>query len=160
MYPPAQYVDQRMTFAWGPDQRVMPGAIDRILDWVGDTQGRFILVLGDFGTGKTFLLRELARRLGERKDSAPHPIILEMRNLEKARSIDELVAQHFARPEGLDRIDLKVFRYMLEQGRLVLFFDGFDELAQRVSYDRAGDHFTAMTQALQGQAKIVVSSRT
>ena len=69
-----------------------------------------------------------------------------MRSLEKAHTLDELVAQHLARA-GMERIDLKAFHYMLEQGRVTLLFDGFDELALRVTYARAADHFASVLQA-------------
>jgi predicted NACHT family NTPase len=49
---------------------------------------------------------------------------------------------------------------MLRQGRIVLLFDGFDELVNRVTYDQAADHLSTLLQAAQGKAKIVVASRT
>ena len=58
------------------------------------------------------------------------------------------------------RFDLKKFRYMLEKGRIALLFDGFDELAQRVSYDSTTEHFDTLLEAAGGQAKVVVTSRT
>ncbi|MGK3987307.1 hypothetical protein WME99_29970 [Sorangium sp. So ce136] len=61
-----------------------------------------------------------------------------MRSLEKARSLDELVAQHLARSR-MEAIRLQAFNFMLGEGRIALLFDGFDELALRVSYDRAAE---------------------
>jgi len=121
-------------------------------------QGRFVLVLGDFGRGKTFLLHELARRMPE---ELPHlvPLLVELRALEKARGLDELVAQHLT-AAGEDRFDLPAFRYMLREGRVALLFDGFDELAFRVTYDRAADHLATLLQAAEGRAKVVITSRT
>lgn len=87
------------------------------------------------------------------------PLFIELRALEKAQSLDTLVAQHLAK-SGEERIDIPAFRYMLKQGRIVLFFDGFDELALRVSYDRAAEHFETLVQAAEGDAKVVVTSRT
>ena len=49
---------------------------------------------------------------------------------------------------------------MLRQGRIVLLFDGFDELVTRLTYDRAADHLEHAAQAAEGKAKIVVASRT
>ncbi|MGH8919880.1 MAG: NACHT domain-containing protein, partial [Actinomycetes bacterium] len=46
------------------------------------------------------------------------------------------------------------------EGRLVLLFDGFDELVTRLSYDRATDHLGTLIQAAQDKAKIIVASRT
>ena len=87
------------------------------------------------------------------------PILIDLRALDKAHTVDGLVAAHLAN-YGEDFIDLKAFRYMLRQGRIVLLFDGFDELVTRVSYERAADHLETLLQAAEGSAKIVVASRT
>ena len=50
---------------------------------------------------------------------------------------------------------------MLEQGRIALLFDGFDELAQRVTYEQRGRPLRHPAAARPtGQAKVVVTSRT
>ncbi|MFC7643194.1 NACHT domain-containing protein [Streptosporangium lutulentum] len=91
----------------------------------------------------------------------PHliPILIDLRTLDKAHSVETLIAAHLAN-HGEEQIDLKAVQYMLRQGRIVLFFDGFDELVTRVTYDRAADHLETLLQAAQDQAKIVVTSRT
>ncbi|MEM7588281.1 MAG: pentapeptide repeat-containing protein, partial [Acidobacteriota bacterium] len=152
-YPPSLYVPQRLRRG-EHEMRALP----QVEEWLRDVNGRFVLILGDFGTGKTFLLHELARRLGVEQGPLT-PILIEMRDLEKGRSLGELVAQHLTR-SGVERFDLKAFRYMLKEGRIALLFDGFDELALRVSYERAGDHFATLVEAAGGDAKVVVTSRT
>ena len=141
-----------------PSQPVREDLADEILRLLAADHGRFILVLGDFGRGKTFALQEVARRIPGR---LPHliPILIELRALDKAHSVDGLVAAHLAN-HGEELIDLKAFHYMLRQGRIVLLFDGFDELVTRVSYDRAADHLETLLQAAEHKAKIVVASRT
>src|SRR3970282_858260 len=57
------YVDQRLTYSVGEREERAPSALQSVLEWASAPQGRFVLVLGDFGTGKTFLLPELARRM-------------------------------------------------------------------------------------------------
>ncbi|SCL29079.1 WD-40 repeat-containing protein [Micromonospora rhizosphaerae] len=158
LYPPEQYVPQRYRYLVGADQRVREDVVEELLELISEPDGRFALVLGDFGRGKTFALREVARRL---PTAAPDliPILVELRALDKAHSVDGLVAAHLAN-HGEQVIDLKAFRYMLRQGRIVLLFDGFDELVARVTYDRAADHLETLLQAAEGNAKIVVSSRT
>ncbi|WP_260428356.1 NACHT domain-containing protein, partial [Micromonospora globispora] len=158
LYPPEQYVPQRYRHLVGADQRVREDVVEELLELISAPDGRFALVLGDFGRGKTFALREVARRL---PTAAPDliPILVELRALDKAHSVDGLVAAHLAN-HGEQVIDLKAFRYMLRQGRIVLLFDGFDELVARVTYDRAADHLETLLQAAEGNAKIVVSSRT
>ncbi|HEX3526887.1 MAG TPA: pentapeptide repeat-containing protein [Thermoanaerobaculia bacterium] len=156
VYPPSLYVPQRMRFAAGRHEEETGDAAATLLDWLASPHGRFILAVGDSGTGKSFLLRELARRLAGQGGLIP--ILIELRHLEKVRSLDQLLGQHFAR-EGVEDFSPGRFRYMLEQGRIALFFDGFDELATRVTYARAAEHFDTLLQAAAGAAKVVVTSR-
>jgi len=159
IYPPRLYIPQRMDYRIGIDSHDTDDALAQVRQWMEEPTGRFVLILGDFGTGKTFLLRELARRLGDSAD-APIPILVEMRELEKGRSLDELIAQHLAR-HRVEAIDLRAFHYMLDQGRICLLFDGFDELAVRISYDRVTRHLeTLLGAAAARHAKVVVTSRT
>ncbi len=158
LYPPGLYVPQRFRELDRPTPGVRDDLADELLQQIAAEHGRFVLVLGDFGRGKTFALREAARRIPV---ELPHlvPLLIELRALDKAHSVDALVAAHLAN-HGEDLIDLKAFRYMLRQGRIVLLFDGFDELVTRVTYERAADHLDTLLQAAEGKAKIVVASRT
>ncbi len=158
IYPPGLYVPQSLVYDVGRERRTSRDALGELMGWLSVPRARFVLVLGDFGTGKTFLLHELARRMPER---LPHlvPVLVELRALEKARTLDQLIAQHLATADER-YIDLDAFRYMLREGRIVLLFDGFDELAARVTYRRATEHFETLLQAAGGDAKILVTSRT
>ncbi|HEY2723087.1 MAG TPA: TIR domain-containing protein [Pseudonocardiaceae bacterium] len=158
LYPPDLYVPQRFRELTGTDRTVRRDLVQELLGLLATDEGRFVLLMGDFGRGKTFALRELARRI---PTELPHlvPILLELRSLEKAHSVDAMVAAHLA-AHGEHLIDLKAFDYMLREGRIVLLFDGFDELATRVTYDRAADHLDMVLRAVQGKAKIVISSRS
>ncbi|MEU1309228.1 TIR domain-containing protein [Streptomyces cinnamoneus] len=157
-YAPDLYLPQRYRELERPGGMEREGLVDDVLRLLDADHGRFLLLLGDFGHGKTFALRELARRLpGE----LPHlvPLLIQLSSLDKAHTLDGLVAAHLA-GHGVDTIDLRAFRYMLRQGRIVLLFDGFDELVNQVSYDRAADHLQVLLDAAVDNAKIVVSSRT
>lgn len=156
VYFPELYVPQRMRFQEGSREEETDDALEQILAWLAAPEGRFILALGDFGTGKSFLLRKLSLRIAA--EARLIPVFIEMRNLEKSRSLDQLLGQHFAQ-ERVEDFSPARFRYMLEQGRIALLFDGFDELAMRVTYDRATDHFDTLLQAAEGAAKVVVTSR-
>jgi len=158
IYPPTLYVPQRFRMLDEAVGAERPDVFEGVLDWLDADQARLVLVLGDFGHGKTFLLRELARRIPER---LPHltPVLVELRALEKNHSLDALIAQHLA-AVGEDRIDLPAFRHMLSRGQIALLFDGFDELAIRVTYDRATDHLQTLLSAVDGRAKVVLTSRT
>lgn len=157
-YAADQYVTQRYRAVAGEDETVRADVVGELQRLTAEPDGRFVLLLGDFGFGKTFALRELTRRLSE-TPGAPLPILIDLRRLDRAHSVDGLIAAHLAN-HGNTVIDLRSFRYLLRQGRLVLIFDGFDELVSRISYDRAADHLERLVQAMQDGAKIIVASRT
>ncbi|MEO7194739.1 MAG: pentapeptide repeat-containing protein [Pseudonocardiaceae bacterium] len=48
---------------------------------------------------------------------------------------------------------------MIRRGRLVLLFDGFDELELRIGYDNAADYLNILLRAVQEDAKVVLTSR-
>jgi WD40 repeat protein/uncharacterized protein YjbI with pentapeptide repeats/3',5'-cyclic AMP phosphodiesterase CpdA len=157
-YPPSLYVPQRFTELDRIDQPAGDDLLSELLSMLGGDRGRFILLLGDFGCGKTFALRQLAQRIPV---DLPHltPIFIELRTLDKAHSIEGLVAAHLA-DHGEKNIDLRAFQFMLRQGRIVLLFDGFDELVTRTTYEQAAEHLDTLLAAATDDAKIVVTSRT
>ncbi|WP_261558378.1 pentapeptide repeat-containing protein, partial [Frankia tisae] len=170
-YPPAAYVPQRIRRIDRSRAPVGDDALEMVLDWLATDDARFILVLGTFGHGKTFLARQLALAMPER---LPHvdPMLIELGKLEKSFDLDRLVAQHLV-DAGVRQPDLDAFRYMVREGRVVLIFDGFDELAARVTYARASAYLDGLLAILDGtgsaagggaagpnRAKVVVTSRT
>ncbi|MEV6344958.1 pentapeptide repeat-containing protein [Actinoplanes sp. NPDC051851] len=162
VYPSASYVPQRYTEFLSETSTPSEAAPSTDLlawlrGWVDAPSGRLVVVLGTFGHGKTFLLRELAQRMAA-DGSRAVPVLIDLRNFEKAYSLDELVAVQLSR-HGQRQIDLDAFRYLRREGRVALFFDGFDELATRVSYDRATNHLDTIVQAAEEHAKVIVTSR-
>ncbi|MFF3439391.1 pentapeptide repeat-containing protein, partial [Streptosporangium sp. NPDC002721] len=160
IYPSELYVPQRFGVV---DNRGMgqPHAdlLERLREWIADHEGRFVVVLGDFGHGKTFLLRELTRLIHEEGVPPVIPILIQLRDLEKAHTLDELLAAHLT-AGGEEVIDHRLMRYLIQEGRVLLLFDGFDELALRVTYEQAAEHLGNLVQAAQGRAKVVLTSRT
>ncbi|MBA3574874.1 MAG: NACHT domain-containing protein, partial [Pseudonocardiales bacterium] len=153
-YPLRRHVDKRWSELGETTARPTMAA-EQIMALL-DTDGpRFVLVLGDFGTGKTFLLRALAERLAQ-EGSGLVPVLVTMRELTKGRTLDQLLAQHMS---GEDSYHQASFRYLLREGKVALLFDGFDELAQRTDYDRVVDHFNTLREAAGGAAKVIVTSR-
>ncbi|GLZ33575.1 hypothetical protein Lesp02_57630 [Lentzea sp. NBRC 105346] len=154
-YPLNLHVDKR----WAPLGVGTPAestVVPHLLETLAAGGPRFVLVLGDFGTGKTFLLHKVAYELAVGDGLVP--VLVTMRDLEKGRTLDELLAQHMARA-GVDPFHSTAFRYLLREGRIALLFDGFDELALRTSYERVPQHFETLREAAAGAAKVVVTSR-
>ncbi|MEV4382728.1 pentapeptide repeat-containing protein, partial [Streptosporangium sp. NPDC049644] len=160
IYPSELYVPQRFGVVNGQGMgQPQVDLLERLREWIADYDGRFIVVLGDFGHGKTFLLRELTRLIHQENAPPVIPILIQLRDLEKAHSLDELLAAHLT-AGGKEVIDHRLLRYLIQEGRVLLLFDGFDELALRVTYEQAAEHLSNLVQAAQGRAKVVLTSRT
>ncbi|MGH4024393.1 MAG: NACHT domain-containing protein, partial [Pseudonocardiaceae bacterium] len=159
IYPAQLYVPQRYReLGDEPGVDARDNLLGRVIEWLGADGPRFVMLLGDFGQGKTFLLRELARTLPEHLPGLL-PVLVELRSLEKAPSLDALLAQHLVH-QKMDIVDLTKLRYMILRGRLALLFDGFDELELRVGFDNAADYLTTLLREVSGNAKVVLTSRT
>ena len=156
-YTPRHYVPQRFRDLSASATKVDRDLAEHLVSRLRKDEGGFTLVLGDFGAGKTFTLREVARRLATFPDLIP--LYIELRTLDKAHTVEGLVSSHLANHRHR-QIDLDAFQNLLRAGRIVLLFDGFDELVTRVTYDRAADHLRRLMAAAEGKAKIVVASRT
>ncbi|MDQ1293216.1 MAG: hypothetical protein QG608_1097, partial [Actinomycetota bacterium] len=155
VYPAALYVPQRYRSV---DGEVAEGLLQRVTGWLGHDTARFVMVLGDFGRGKTVLLRQLARTLPTELPGVL-PVLVELRSLEKAPSLDELLGQHLIR-NGVEDVNPRKLQYMIRSGRLALLFDGFDELELRVGYDNAADYLQVLLRSVTDRAKVVLTSRT
>jgi hypothetical protein len=159
IYPAELYVPQRYRLLDDDlDAAARDNLLGQVVEWLGADGARFVMLLGDFGRGKTFLLRELARTLPQHLPGLL-PVLVELRSLEKAPSLDELLAQHLVR-QNVDTFNVKKLRYMIRSGRLALLFDGFDELELRVGFDNAADYLNTLLRAVTENAKVVLTSRT
>jgi hypothetical protein len=103
-----------------------------IENWLLDIDSNQLTILGDVGTGKSFLLRMVAYNLA--KDylrlplEKPLPILIDLRNADREFTLEGLISTHFAK-NSLSRTSFDVFMYLLSQGYIVLLLDGFDEMA-------------------------------
>jgi 3',5'-cyclic AMP phosphodiesterase CpdA/sugar lactone lactonase YvrE len=159
IYPAQLYVSQRYRPVSGDRLgEVSSDLLGQTMAWLRADNARLVIVLGDFGRGKTSLLRQLARTVyAELPDVLP--VLIELRSLEKAPTLDELLAQHLVR-QGVEDINPAKLRYMIRSGRLALLFDGFDELELRVGYDNAADYLHSLLESVSERAKVVLTSRT
>jgi WD40 repeat protein len=159
IYPERLYIEQRYRMARREvvANHVRTGLVQEAVRWLAEDGPRLVLVLGDFGRGKTAFLKQLARTL-PRELPAVEPILVELRKLEKEQTLDLLLAQHLV-PHVRD-LTLAKLTYMTRNGRIALLLDGFDELELRIGYDRAADYLRMLLESVTNQAKVVITSRT
>ena len=79
--------------------------------------------LGTLGRGKTSFLRQLTRVLQSDERPGVTPILVELRHLEKAPTLDELLMQHLVRQGVEGDFSTAKLRYMISSGRVALLFE-------------------------------------
>lgn len=138
VYPSALYVAQEFRDRTRDRKGIThQDALQVLLEWMRNGDGCFALILASFGTGKSFLLRELCQHMSKDPEY-PIPLLIELRELGVKPTLDELIGSYLIRNH--EPADAKKFRWMIRTGRIALLFDGFDELAQRVTFDRVKPH--------------------
>lgn len=138
-------------------------AFQVISEWLRDSEWNQLTLLGDVGTGKSFLSRVVAYQLAtsflEKPLENPLPILIDLRNADRQFSLEGLILTHLAQ-NGIERVSFEAFQYSLFQGNIVLILDGFDEMATRVSPQITNRNFYELARCVKGRAKVLLTCRT
>lgn len=101
------------------------GKKSKVISSVSDLyDGTNVVVLGTVGQGKSILFRYLTCR--EVHDSKRLPLFVELRRLRERATLESLILAEAA-TLGFD-LDSKLLSHLCQNGRVVLFLDGFDEV--------------------------------
>lgn len=83
-----------------------------------------VLISGIVGQGKSILMKKLA--LEESFKGDKFPIFIELRDLEERESLESYIHKNMTISLGIE--GHKLLSYLLKEGKVTLFFDGFDEI--------------------------------
>jgi ActR/RegA family two-component response regulator/energy-coupling factor transporter ATP-binding protein EcfA2 len=131
--------------------------VSTIHRWLGAEGTSFVVLLGGAGSGKTFFLHQLARRLLA-DENGPLPVMIPLHALDRPRTLDAMLTRHFA-DLGVERIDRRAIRELLDHGRLALLLDGLDELRFAGAHADTEVFLNMIVGSAVGNAKVVVTSR-
>ncbi|MEL7140621.1 MAG: NACHT domain-containing protein [Cyanobacteria bacterium J06643_4] len=150
---------------YGEEEGWIDGYIDR---WLDDPAKEHISVLGEFGTGKTwFALHygwqalkkyKLAQQRGLERPRLP--LIIPLRDCAKAATLESLVSEYFFRKYQISLPDYRVFEQLNRMGKLLLIFDGFDEMASKVDYQSMINNFWQLAKVVVPGSKVILTCRT
>jgi hypothetical protein len=136
--------------------------VEQYIDqWLHKTDGPHLSILGDYGTGKTWLCLRLARRLIDehRKNPArPLPLLLSFRSYRSGMQLRDLIQSEMDRAYGLAQCDFRSILSAIIGRRLVVILDGLDEMARELGRRGAFVQFAAL--AIPADAKVLLTSRT
>ncbi|MGZ3628164.1 MAG: pentapeptide repeat-containing protein, partial [Ktedonobacteraceae bacterium] len=141
------------------------GYIDR---WLDDTSKEHISILGEFGTGKTWFVLYYAwislkryREAKARGTERPRlPLVVPLRDYAKAVSVESLFSEFFFRKYEIPLPGYSAFEQLNRMGKLLLLFDGFDEMADRVDRQKMINNFWELARVVVPGAKVILTCRT
>ncbi|WP_232317103.1 NACHT domain-containing protein, partial [Anabaena sp. CA = ATCC 33047] len=148
---------------------ISDGGIDRYIDlWLDDPVKEHISILGEFGTGKTWFAFHYAwmalqryREAQERGIERPRvPLVIPLRDYTKAVSVESLFSEFLFRKYKIPLPNYDAFVHLNRMGKLLLIFDGFDEMATRVDRQQMINNFWELAKVVVPGAKVILTCRS
>ncbi|MFJ6843622.1 NACHT domain-containing protein [Streptomyces griseoluteus] len=145
------------------------GGLDHyVAGWLEDPAKKHLSLLGEFGMGKSWFALHLAGEMARgwqdaRRKGLPRPripLLIPLRDYAKQTSVEALLSEFFFNKHKINLRSYDVFRVLNRMGRLLLVFDGFDEMAARADRNTMVDNFWELANAVEPGAKVLLSSRT
>ncbi len=144
--------------------------LDLYLDqWLVAPDKEHISILGEFGTGKTWLTLHYAYRLMNKYREAQAnnlprpriPLIIQLRNYARGfKDVGALLSEFVFREHEIGLSGYRAFEQLNRMGRLLLIFDGFDEMAERTDQQKMVDNFWEIAKVVVPGSKVILSCRT
>ncbi len=131
-------------------------------DWLCRSTKYQILLLGDYGTGKTTICRHLAYRLAKRYlelgETTRIPLLITLRDYHRAPGARQLITDFLVNRCGV-ALDFETFNTLNRLGKFVLIQDGFDEMATRVDPGVTLDAVNNLRQFHALRSKVLLTGR-
>jgi hypothetical protein len=142
-------------------------AADLLADWLKDPAANQLTVLGDYGTGKSTLLKQLCLQFAVNYQNslidsgqfARVPVFIDLRDYTTAVSLRQIILS-FLDSLQAPGASYAAFEYLLRQGHILLFLDSFDEMASRGNAQVTLRNFRELNKAATGRSKIILACRT
>ena len=141
---------------------------DYVGQWLDDPAKEHISILGEFGTGKTwFCLHyayeamqayKVAKEAGRQRPRLP--IVIPLRDFVKAMDVETLFSDFFFRKFEIGLPGYSAYEQLNRMGKLLLIFDGFDEMADKTNRQKQIDNFWQLARSVGPGAKAILTCRT
>jgi formylglycine-generating enzyme required for sulfatase activity len=140
------------------------GYIDR---WIQDSSMEHISILGEFGTGKTWFTLHYAynamQKYLEAKEKSLErprlPVVIQLRDYAKLLDSESLFSDFFFRKHEIPLPGYSAFEYLNRIGKLLLIFDGFDEMADKLDRQKMINNFWELARVVVPGAKAILTCR-
>ncbi len=142
-------------------QMSIPDVSDALLNWLESDKVSRVYVLGDFGAGKSTLMRFLQSRMAKScLDRNRHrlPLLVELREYALRLDLDAVLRNAIIAQYFVDLIPSTMWE-LLNAGRFTVLLDGFDEMVDRSDANRRAELLSELEPLLDIPTVTVLTSR-
>lgn len=134
--------------------------LDFVFEWLKSEQ-KLLVLLGDFGTGKSTFLKNLKYQLAQNyilnnKDFAP--LYMELKNFEATQHSEDFYENQINK-ELKKNIRFDEFIKFSEKNNFFLLLDGFDEMGSDISSETRKSHFSELIKIISKSQKSILTCR-
>ena len=136
-------------------------AIQYLRAWLSGDE-TWLTVLGDYGVGKSWMLRRLLYELVDEYVGDPShkavPILVPLQRFRKAFDLETLLTSTLQNA-GMRTVNIAAFQQLACMGRIIYLFDSFDEMASTIRADVVRENLVELLGGVQQGSKAIMTSR-
>lgn len=155
-----EYQPTRVYLDGQPRKHSKP-ALDFLTEWINGPH-RWLTILGDYGVGKSWMLKRFLFDGVERHKANPEmfplPFFVPLQHFTKAFDYQNLILRTF-QLHGLSGVPYTAFDYLASTGNILFLFDSFDEMAQHLHRDIIRENLKELLVGMSGNSKAIMTSR-
>ncbi|MEZ4887594.1 MAG: NACHT domain-containing protein [Chitinophagales bacterium] len=150
------------TYLLGKDKENSHENMDEYIDnWLTQDSQKHLVLLGDYGMGKTSFMKHYAAKLAVDilKDGKMRrfPVLISLTNTSlRHGGIDKSIGDFLSKNIG---VKVEVFNELVRRGKVVFLLDGFDEMGYLGTLDQRIKQLNEIWQLPQKNNKVVISGR-
>jgi NACHT domain/Restriction endonuclease len=133
-----------------------------VMSWLDARDSNQLAIFGDYGQGKSTFALYLANKLLEAAKTDPNkrlPVVIPLGEIFDEQSIEGLFGKLLTSKHRVENYHFHLLSALNEQGRLVLIFDGFDEMKHGMTFAMFQNNVSEIMRLDKGQAKIIILGR-
>jgi hypothetical protein len=131
--------------------------------WLKNSEDSLLALMGIFGMGKTWFCKYYAAKLAQQhlKDAGDHriPILISLSDWKEVRNIEAHIQHVLTKSAYRDVGNYEAFMHLNRCGRLLLIFDGFEDMEERVEERVAMENFKRIAGIITEKSKVILTSR-
>ena len=137
---------------------------DYVEEWMANDTQNLLVILADFGIGKTSYTLKLASELAAKRklgNTGITPVRIELKSYREALKYETMIINHLTEFK-VPTTGYEAFDFLLRTGEVLLILDAFDEMQVQVNEEITRKNFDELYKAVaeKDKAKVILTCRT